>query len=152
MAENVLAMIVHGPLSAVSSYSLLESASTLSNDRTLAQGGAAEGTEELAVMEEVGAQHPGQGEDPLRMADRLEHPLAEERAEASGSLGRARWAQAATLAGECDHQLGWAATALEPGEASLEHSAVEVACDGVVCQAAPEAVAALEACAVLVER
>jgi hypothetical protein len=56
--------------------------------------------EQRPVVKEIGPQHLGNGEDPLRMTHVGEHVLAQECRQRSRTLGRARGAQPTPLARE----------------------------------------------------
>ncbi len=82
-------------------------------------GRPAEPAEQRPVVEEVWAQHLGDGEDPLRMADIGEYLLAQEGGESRGALGGARRAQPAALARERHQELRSPADVLVQRSASV---------------------------------
>jgi hypothetical protein len=108
-------------------------------------GRTAQPPEQRPVVEEVRPEHLREREHPLGVANLFEHLLAQEGGELGGTLGSAGRAQAAALAREAHQVLGSARTAAHPGKAVLQHTAVEVAADGLVQECPPEAVPPLEA-------
>ena len=102
-------------------------------------GGGAERAEQPPVMHETRAKEPGDGEDPLGVADVGDDLVRQEGYELDGVLGAAGWAEPAPFAGRGEQALGGAVRAADSGEASLEDAAVEVPRDHPVEEASSEA-------------
>jgi len=108
-------------------------------------GRARQPAEQLPVVQEVRPQHLRHHEDPLRVADLLQHLLAEQDRRGRRPPGRTRRAQLASLARKGEQVLLSAVRAPHPREAVLEKPAVQVPPNLLVDEAAPEAVPPLEA-------
>jgi len=80
-------------------------------------------------MHEVWAQHLGDGEHSLGVAEVGDHLVVEESRELGGALGPAAGAGATPLAGESEQELLGAVRAAHASEAPVEDATVEVAGD-----------------------
>jgi len=102
-------------------------------------------TTQVTHLEEQWAEHLGDGEYPLGVADVLLDVVDQEGAELGATLGGAGGAEAALLAREGDEHLVATGVTADAGEAVVPDSAVEVAGDGLVPETAEEPVAGLKA-------
>jgi hypothetical protein len=109
-----------------------------------AVGDAGEDSQELAVVEEVGTQALGHGEDVLAVGDGIEDLVLEPIGPDLESFGVAGGAEDAGLAAEGDEELGVTLVAAHAGKALFEDTAVEEALDGAPGGSSQATVAGLE--------
>jgi len=106
-------------------------------------GDAGEHPEEMAVVEEPGAEPLGQGEDVLAVGN-VDEDLLEPVAPDEEPLGVTAWTEVARLAAERDEEAGPAPRAVDAEESVLEEAAVEEAGDDLLDAAMEAAVGAAE--------